>query len=418
MKADYDIVIVGGGLVGASLACALRGQGWHIAVVESVPLRSDTQPSYNDRSIALAWGSRRIFEGLGLWNGLRAAAAPIAHIHITDRGHFGAARLHAREEGVEALGYVIETRAMGRVLGDAIEDMAGAGELDFLCPAQVASLQRHEHHIMLKVLREGDEHRLSARLLVAADGTHSFVREALEVPVQHWAYGQSAVIANVTPSRDHGQVAHERFTDSGPLALLPMTADEHGRPRCSLVWTVREDDAPALAALPDETFLARLQQRFGHRLGEFVDVGRRSTWPLQMIRAREHALPRVALIGNAAHTLHPIAGQGFNLGIRDVAALAEILAGVAAGGDPGHYGVLRDYASWRSRDHLQVIGFTDTLARLFSQPLLPVRVARNLALVGLDLLPPLKHLLTRQTMGLGGRLPRLSCGQPLRRAPG
>ena len=220
------------------------------------------------------------------------------------------------------------------------------------------------------------------------------------------------MITNITPQRSHNNCAYERFTDSGPLALLPMSEN-----RCSVVWTVRSAYAEQVMAMDDTIFLQALQDRFGGRLGMFLRVGVRRTYPLQLVRAHEHVRPRLALIGNAAHTLHPVAGQGFNLGLRDVAVLAEVLSDAAvAGKDIGSLEVLQDYAKWRRRDHIKMIAFTDGLARIFSNPLAPVRAVRNVGMLAMDMIPPLKHVLTRHTMGLAGRLPRLARGLSLMRS--
>jgi 2-octaprenyl-6-methoxyphenol hydroxylase len=244
---------------------------------------------------------------------------------------------------------------------------------------------------------------------VAADGGDSPVRRRLGIPVLERGYGHTAVIANLTADRPHRGVAYERFTGSGPLAVLPMTED-----RCSLVWTQRDADVPALLALEDREFLGAVQERFGHRLGRLLRVGRRAAYPLRLARVREMVRPRVALIGNAAHTLHPVAGQGFNLGLRDVAELAEALVDArAAGADPGALPVLERFARRRLPDQERVALVTDGLARLFVNPLLPVRLARSLGLVALDLALPLKRAVTRQFMGVGGRRPRLARGVPL-----
>jgi len=406
----YDILIIGGGMVGASLACALGATRLRVAVVEGVPLRSDAQPSYDDRSIALAYGSRRIFEGIGLWPELAAQVAPIRRIHVSDRGHFGATRLNAAEHGVDALGYVVETRVLGRALAD---HLATLNNVDLLCPAELTELEFKPDAATVTVSAPDGPRRLSARLLVAADGTNSTVRERLGIEVKRWDYGQTAVISNVSTELDHEGVAYERFTDGGPLALLPLPAHpgDVGRGRCSLVWTVRSEQVESVLALSDEEFLAEVQSRFGQRLGRLMRIGARRAYPLSLVRVAEHVRPRAALIGNAAHALHPVAGQGFNLGIRDVAVLAELLAEAAqAEADPGDMVLLNRYAEWRRRDHRVVMAFTDGLARVFSNPLATVALARDLGLVALDVLPPLKRLLARQTMGLSGRLPRLGLG--------
>ncbi len=406
---DYDVIIVGGGMVGASLAIALSATPLRIALLEAVPFRSQSQPSYDDRAIALAYGTRRIFSGMGLWPALAPRVTPIEHIHISDRGHFGATRLHCRDSEVDALGYVAESRVVGAVVAERLQEL---DQLTVFCPATVTDVVLGSDHAEVMVQLGEEARRLSCRLVVAADGAKSTVRELLHIDAQRWEYGQTAIITNITPGRPHGQRAYERFTDSGPLALLPMTDN-----RYSVVWTVRDDYAQTVLAMDDAAFLEVLQSRFGSRAGRFIKVGRRAAYPLAMVRAREHVRERLALIGNAAHTLHPVAGQGFNLGLRDVAVLAEVLHEAAAQGrDIGGLAVLESYAQWRRRDHLKMIAFTDGLARVFANPLWPVRAVRNMGMVAVDLLPPLKKILTRHTMGLAGKLPRLARGLPLRGA--
>ncbi len=410
----YDVAIVGGGMVGGVMACALAPLGLRVAVVEAVPFGAAGQPSYDDRAIALAHGSARILAAMGLWPALAERVSPIRRIHISDRGHFGAARIDAAREGVEALGYVVENRAVGAVVAQRLAAQEG---LDLICPARLVGVALEPDRAILTLDREGASETLEAGLVIGADGGESVVRRLLGIPTRVWDYGQSAVIANVTPERPHGGVAFERFTDTGPVALLPNSPPGSGDPnRCSLVWSVRRGDEQRVRELDDDTFLAELEERFGLRLGPIVRAGRRAAYPLRLVRAKEQIRPRLALIGNAAHTLHPIAGQGFNLGLRDVAALAEVIAEALREGEaPGSEKVLARYADWRRGDQRRVIGFTDSLARLFSNPLPPLQLARNAALVGLDLLPPLKHLLGRHTMGLAGRLPRLARGLPLRK---
>jgi 2-octaprenyl-6-methoxyphenol hydroxylase len=403
---DYDVIIVGGGMVGASLAIALSATPLRIAVLEAVPFRSDDQPSYDDRAIALAYGTRRIFEGMGLWEALQSDATPIQSIHISDRGRFGFTRLDYRDAGVAALGYVAVSRAMGAALAARLRQLS---TVTLLCPAVVTQVSGGGDHGVVAMDCAGVASRLTTRLVVAADGAASQVREWFGIDTRRWDYGQTAVITNITPQRPHRHCAFERFTDSGPLALLPMSDN-----RCSVVWTVRGDQAEQMMALDEAAFLQALQARFGTRLGTFLRLGKRRAYPLQLVRAREHVRPRLALIGNAAHTLHPVAGQGFNLGLRDVAVLAEVLSDAAdAGKDIGDLEVLQTYAAWRRRDHSKMIAFTDGLARFFANPLSPVRVLRNAGMLAVDLLPPLKHMLTRHTMGLAGKLPRLARGLPL-----
>jgi len=406
MTNDFDILIIGGGLVGASLACALGGQALRVGLVEAKPFTTRAQPDYDERSIALSYGSQRIFAAMGLWPALADSCAPIRHIHISDRGHFGAARLAAAAEGVEALGYVAPARVIGQALAQRLDAFEN---IELLCPAQVEHVVLDEDAAQVTLQIGGATRVLRTRLVIAADGANSQVREQLGIETEHWQYDQTAIIANITPERPHQNTAFERFTDTGPLAVLPLV-DE----RCALVWTVRTAQVDALMQLNDAAFLSALQERFGQRLGRLRKVGTRQAYPLTLVRARESVRARLALIGNAAHSLHPVAGQGFNLGLRDVAALADVLIeALRSGADLGDLVILQRYAAARRRDQRGVIAFTDGLARIFANPLAPVALVRNLGLIAVDLLPPLKHFLTRRTMGLAGRLPRLARGLPL-----
>ncbi|MBK8750447.1 MAG: 2-octaprenyl-6-methoxyphenyl hydroxylase [Candidatus Competibacteraceae bacterium] len=405
---NYDVLIIGGGMVGASLACALAGQDLRIGLVEAAPLNVSEHPGYDDRSIALAQGTRRIFQTLGLWDALALTATPIRQIHISERGGIGFAHLDSRDQGVDALGYVAEARLIGAALLAQLPTLSG---VDLLCPARLEQvvIKPEAAYATVHFFNEDRTVEIRARLLVAADGAQSPVREQLGIAAVRWEYGQHAVIANITPTLPHENIAYERFTAAGPIALLPMSDQ-----RCAVVCTVNDSEVPAVMALDDADFLSLVQERFGDRLGPFVRVGRRQSYPLFLLKAREHARARVAVIGNAAHTLHPIAGQGFNLGIRDVAALAEVIAEARPSGeDIGDLRVLSRYADWRRWDQRRTIAFTDALNRLFANPLWPVRAARNLGLLAFDLCPPLKRQFARQTMGLDGRLPKLARGLAL-----
>ncbi len=405
-SARYNLIIVGGGMVGVSLALALAGRGLRMALVEAHVPGADSQPSYDDRAIALAYGTRRIFEAIDVWPSLQPRVEAITDIHVSDRGHFGFTRLHAADEGVPALGYVVTARELGRVLLDQLQRDAS---LDIVAPARVLNFVDQGDSVEVEIERDGVVTTLACSLLVAADGGDSMIRESLDIPVQRWQYGQSAIVANITPSHAHNNVAYERFTDTGPVALLPMSEG-----RCALVWTVRDDMVDDVMALDDTAFLRRFQDRFGHRLGRFKRVGKRASYALSLLRARQFVRGRVAIIGNAAHTLHPIAGQGFNLGIRDVAALAEVVdTGFACGDDIGSTEALAAYVKWRTAEQRNVALATDALARLFSNPLGPLRVGRNLGLLAMEFVPGAKHSLARAAMGMAGRQPRLARGKAL-----
>lgn len=403
---QFDVIIAGGGMVGASLACALSGHGLRIALVE--PLRGEqrSEPGYDDRAIALAWGTSRIFAGLGLWEALSAQATPIHRIHVSDRGHAGRVHMDRESEGLPAIGFVVPARAIGLVLTDAVSRLEDVTQF---CPATVTGLVAGEDSAKVVIEQDHREQPVQATLVVAADGAGSLLREQAGITSQRHDYRQTAIVTNITPQLPHHNTAWERFTDTGPLALLPMSDN-----RCGVVWTVATDQADRVMALSDDEFLDQLQERFGNRLGRLQRAGVRQAWPLQLLSARQSVAPRLALIGNAIHTLHPIAGQGFNLGARDVAALAEVLVdALRAGQDIGAAPVLSRYAGWRLRDHRNVTIFTDGLARLFTLPLPGLGMVRSAGMLAFDLFPPAKRLLTRLTMGRSGRTPRLARGLPL-----
>ncbi|HDK37829.1 MAG TPA: 2-octaprenyl-6-methoxyphenyl hydroxylase [Thiolapillus brandeum] len=402
MKRTYDIIIVGGGMAGASLAIALSGHGLRIALVEAAAFKVDTVPNYDDRGIALAMSSQRIFGALKAWNTMAGQAEAIRHIHISEQGGFGFTHLDADEEHVSALGYVITARNLGAAL---LKHLSGLEDIDIIAPERVqwVNIDGETAHVGLQ------QQTLQARLLVAADGGNSFIRQQLGFDVQRREYGQSAITTNLTPGHPHRNIAYERFTRNGPMALLPMTGQ-----RCALVWTVRDEKVGEILSLNDKEFLARIQRQFGWRLGRFQRAGKRSSYPLSQLYVADTILHRAVLIGNAAHTLHPVAGQGFNLGIRDVAALAEVvLQGFQSDEDPGSLTVLQRYQGWRNKDQRQVVQLTDALVRSFSNDLPPVRLARNLGLLTLESLPAARHVIARAAMGISGRLPRLSRGLSL-----
>jgi 2-octaprenyl-6-methoxyphenol hydroxylase len=424
MNTDFDILIIGGGMVGASLAIALKAVPLKVGLIEAVELDSNSQPSYDDRTVALAYGSKRIFETLGVWGRIEAGggrsrhpasrdtdtslcgATAIQRIHISDRGHFGLARLAAADAGVEALGWVVENRALGQALKAALAD---CHNLDFICPASMEQVEFGAGHATVTVRRAGRTESLRARLVVAADGGRSTLRDQAGIAVKYRDYRQTALVTNVTTERPHAHVAYERFTASGPLAFLPMSAG-----RCAVVWSLPPDRVEPLLALDDTQFLAALQERFGMRLGRLLRVGRRAAYPLAYTEVREQVRPRLVLIGNAAHTVHPVAGQGFNLGLRDVAVLAEELNDAQRRReDLGELHVLQRYAARRRRDVATISTFTNGLVRIFSNDLGPLAQARSLGLVAVDLFPPAKRALLRLSMGLSGRLPRLARGLPL-----
>ncbi len=413
MNESFDVAIVGGGMVGASLGVALQGLGVRIALIEAVPHDSAAQPSFDERTTALSNGSRRILETLGVWPALASAATPIARIHVSDRGRFGFARIDAAEQNLVAMGYVVPNRSLGRALWSSLD---AASQARVFCPARVLRVAVRKDAVTLDVAQSGIEtgggveFSIDAKLVVAADGAESPVRSAFGVPAETRDYEQTAIITTVLPQRFHDHVAYERFTDSGPLALLPL-ADG----RCTLVLTLRPEAAAAAMAWSDAEFLAEVQRRFGFRLGKFLKVGRRVPYPLSLSRSTRTSAERCVIVGNAAQSLHPVAGMGFNLGLRDVASLAELIAEHRhAHGDLGGASLLADYDSWRAADRGGIIAFTDGLVRLFSSPLGAVKRLRNLGLLAFDVLPPAKAALSRLSTGTAGRVPKLARGVALR----
>jgi 2-octaprenyl-6-methoxyphenol hydroxylase len=409
MSARFDVAIVGGGMVGASLAAALAPLGLTVALIEAVPHDAAAQPSFDERTTALSNGSRRILDAIGVWSAIAAVAAPIARIHVSDQGRFGCARIDARDQGLAAMGYVVPNRALGAALWGRLQ---GCRTLRTFCPSEVSRVSPGESSVGIEISGAATgATAIEARLIVAADGVHSAVRQAFGIAADSRDYGQTAIITTVLPQRFHDHVAYERFTENGPLALLPL-ADG----RCTLVLTVSADLAPAAMGWSDEQFLREVQRRFGFRLGRFLKVGRRYAYPLSLTRARSTSAPRCALVGNAAQALHPVAGMGFNLGLRDVACLAELLADAGSEADAGDTALLEAYSDWRFADRRAIVAFTDGLVRVFASPLGAVRRLRNLALLTFDLLPPAKGALSSLSTGASGRIPKLARGVALGRS--
>ena len=388
-----NVAIIGGGLVGASLALALqagaRARGWKITLIEQFAPGDTYQPSYDARSSALSFGTRQIYEQLGVWQAVSRHAEPIRQIHVSDRGRFGTTRLTAMEEGVPALGYVVENAWLGQCLWQALDHDV----VSWRCPAQVTAMQAVTGGYRLTL---DDDTTLECDLAVLADGGRSNLREQLGIHVREQPYDQSAIIANISPGEAHCGLAFERFTDDGPMALLPLPGN-----RCALVWTRQGMDAKRLLEVSDAAFLSELQGVFGYRLGALQQVGARHLYPLSLVQADEQVRAHLVVLGNAAHALHPIAGQGFNLSLRDVQSLAEALLGSQS--TPGDFATLQAYRERQRPDQNLTTGFSDQVTRLFgsSQPLLAA--GRNLGLLGLDLLPPAKRWFARQAMGLGTR---------------
>jgi 2-octaprenyl-6-methoxyphenol hydroxylase len=402
---EVDVAIVGGGMVGASLAAALTGTGRRLLLIETMPFGTAAQPSFDERTTALGNVSRRIFEGLDAWTAMAPEAAPIRAIHVSEAGHFGFSRLCAAEQGIEAFGYVVANRCIGAALW---RKLSASADLTIQAPAQVADLVLAAENARFNVLTGcGSALPVVARLVVAADGANSPIRATAGIATEVVDYDQVAVVANVATDRPHEGNAYERFTNAGPLAVLPR--HDGG---LAVIWACRPERARRLLALEDPAYLAELQTQFGWRAGRFLRAGPRSSYPLKLTRAATSVATRTVLIGNAAQALHPVAGQGFNLGLRDAAMLAEVIAATA--GDVGAPAALQQFARWRARDRRGVVRFTDGLVRLFGDSRPGAALLRNLGLLVFDLTPPAKGALARVSAGFGGPTPRLARGLSLR----
>ncbi len=360
--------------------------------------------SFDGRSSAIAYGSQQVLSALGLWPFIAAEAEPILEIRVADDNALLFLHYDHRELGADApLGWIVENRVLRRAL---LEHARSLPTLAFLAPLEVGGVDTSPFAAEAAL---SDGRRLTARLVAAADGAGSPLRRAAGIHTVEWRYPQTAIVTTVRHERPHAGIAVEHFLPAGPFAILPMTSN-----RSSIVWTERTELAPSLIALPDAEFTAELAARFGDFLGAVEPIGPRWTYPLQLMLAERYVGQRLALIGEAAHVIHPIAGQGLNLGIRDVAALAEIIIDARRLGlDIGDDGLLRRYQQWRRLDALLLAAVTDGLNRLFSNSIAPLRLVRDLGLAAVDRLPPLKRFLMRDAMGITGDLPRLVRGLPL-----
>ncbi|MFA9459318.1 UbiH/UbiF/VisC/COQ6 family ubiquinone biosynthesis hydroxylase [Thiohalorhabdus methylotrophus] len=401
MAEKVDVAVVGGGMAGATLAWALYRRGLEVALIEP---GEPPEPAYEEaplRVSAINAGSRAILADLGLWEDIAAqGAAPIGTIEVTDGHRRGRTLLDCREAGVEALGHVVSNRA---VVATAWERIRAEGGATLLQPARMESMERGPDRTRITVESGGERFTLEARLVVGADGEHSGVRRAAGIGTWGWHHNRHAVVAVVDCERDLAGHAFERFLPEGPLAFLPL-----GGGRASIVWTLTPSAAAEVAELGTADFLARLRARFGPALGALHDTGERAVFPLELRLAERFTGDRAALVANAGHLVHPVAGQGFNLGLRDVAALAEELGNARdRGWDPGNAAVLGRYERRRRMDTTRVVAFTEGLNRLFGNEAMPLAVARRLGLAGLDRIGPLKRMLMNQAMGRNpGRLPR------------
>ena len=413
-----DVAIVGGGMVGMTLAAALGGAGLAVVIVDAEAPAAMTAAPFDGRSSAIAFGSQQVLAGVGAWAGMAAEAQPILDIRVSvGDGRGGVSRLFLHydhrtlagtaPETAPPFGHIVENRVIRRAL---LQRLAELPSVRHIAPARVAGVTRTESAATLH--RDGGE-PIAARLVVAADGRQSPVRAAAGIKTVEWAYAQTGIVCTVAHEKPHGGVAHEHFLPAGPFAMLPMV-DDGGLHRSSIVWTERRDLAPKMLALDEAAFAGEIERRFGPSLGRLRTIGGRWAYPLTLVHAERYVDNRLALLGDAAHAIHPIAGQGLNLGLRDVAALAEAVVDARRLGlDVGDALVLERYQRWRRFDNLVLMAVTDGLNRLFSNDLAPLRLARDLGLAAVNQLPALKRVFMRHAMGMVGDLPRLVRGERL-----
>ena len=397
-----DVLIVGGGLVGAALSVALAQVGLDVIVVDRMDQRGQLDAGFDGRASAIAQAPKRMLARLGIWEHL-AEATPILDIRVAD----GASKLflhydHA-EIGDAPLGYMVENRHMRGALFQAL---GGHSNVTYIAPAEITGVERGPDGARLTL---EDGRTFDAPLVIGADGRKSYLRGQTDIALTRWSYHQTAIVCTIAHELPHNNVAHEHFLASGPFAILPLSGD-----RSSIVWTERARLVPDIMELDDAAFLGALGQRFGDFLGALSLAGPRWTYPLDLQFAHRCIDKRLALVGDAAHGMHPIAGQGLNLGLRDVAAIAEVVIEAhRLGLDIGASHILERYDRWRRFDAMLMLSLTDGINRLFSNDIAPVRLARDLGLALVNRSGPLKRFFMRHAMGEAGRLPKLLKGEPV-----
>jgi len=406
MSRDYDVVIIGAGMVGASLACALAPSGLRIAVVEAVTLKNDQQPSYDDRGLTLSLSSKRILEHIGVGENVLPAVNPIKKIHVSEQGRFGFMHLDAAQTDKDELGHVVVARSLGQALH---KQMLSYENITLICPAELKCFKQSEAGMSVELSHAGHSELITAGLLVGADGSQSLVRRLAAINTKEHDFKQTAIVANVSTQKPNLATAFERFTHHGPVALLPIDKN-----RSVLVFTVAAEDAVRYMSMTEKQFIEAVETEFGRRLGKLEHIGQRRSYPIIFIEAVEQYKQQLILLGNAAHSIHPNSAQGFNLGLRDVSGLAEcVFAAIEKGVDVDDISILENYIKLRLPDQQRVMRFTNRLASSFynKNPLLIP--ARNLAMLMLDTMPAVKETFIQQAMGIAGLQPRVVRGQQI-----
>ncbi|MFB3102650.1 MAG: UbiH/UbiF/VisC/COQ6 family ubiquinone biosynthesis hydroxylase [Alphaproteobacteria bacterium] len=404
---DVEALIVGAGLVGLTLGSALAGAGLPVAVVDRADPATIVAPEFDGRATAITHAGVRVLQGVGLWDGVAAHASAINDIRVSDGDSLLFLHYDHREVGDEPLGHIVENRYLRLAMFDHARSLAA---LNLLAPMEIVEITRAPDGVVAEL---ADGRQIRARLLLACDGRNSSIREAAGIGVTRLPYNQTSIVCAVFHDLPHNNIAHERFLPGGPFAILPMK-DVDGRHRSAIVWSDRNELVPALMALDEAAFITEMAPRFGDILGSLELAGPRWSHPLSLLHAQSYIGQRLALVGDAAHAIHPIAGQGLNMGIRDIAALAEVIIDARRlGRDIGAPDILADYERWRRFDNMVLAVVTDVITRLFSNDIAPLRAARSIGLGAVNRIAPLRRNFMRHAMGTVGDLPRLVRGEAL-----
>lgn len=401
-SAQIDVLVIGGGLTGLALAATVGAVGGTAALVERQQLEELVEPAHDGRVTAIARGGKRLLDRIGAWDDLAGDAEPILDIVVGEAGSPVTVRYDHRAAGSEPLGWIVPNRTIRLAL---MHKIAALPSVEVLAPASPVRLERGTTAVTAML---ADGRTVRSSLLAACEGRRSSTREAAGIGARHWGYGQTGIVATILHERPHGGLALERFFSDGPLAVLPMRAGEAAPRRSSIVWALRDDVATDVLELDGPGFTTELQDRIGDRVGRIVLEGRRWSYPLSLVWADSYVADRLVLVGDTARAIHPIAGQGWNLALRDIAAIAQIVRDRRRVGlDPGDAIALERYAAWRAFDSLALVAATDGINRLFANDLWPIRLARNLGLAAVERTGPAKRFFMRHAMGLVGELPAL-----------
>lgn len=395
---DYDLVIVGGGIVGLTLASALKDSGLSVLLIEA---KVESAAVAKGQAYAVHMLSALIYQGIGVWDKILPNIEIYRQVSLSDADHPTVVEWQTSDIGTKDLGYVAEHQALLYPLQEFVKD---CHNVTYLCPAEVINIQYQQDMVMIDIKVAGEMRTVRSKLVVAADGSRSPIRQAAGITTKGWKYWQSCIVAFVKPEKSHNNTAYEKFWHSGPFAILPLLGN-----RCRIVWTAPHEEAKALCALDDEQFLAELQARYGNQMGKLELLGDRFIFQVQLMQSDRYVLHRLALVGDAAHNCHPVGGQGLNLGIRDVAALAQVLQEAhEKSEDIGNIKILKRYERWRKQENLTILGFTDLLDRVFSNNILPVVIVRRIGLLVMRQVPFLKVFALKLMIGLKGRTPKLA----------